>query len=71
MPDFKCCRCGDGFESGKSFIPIDPHGKNRRWCCTQCAKSNEKEKCKERLGDALKITRIFDNNFLRGERNDL
>lgn len=68
MAEFKCYRCGDGLESGKSFIPIDPPMKNRRWCCTQCARVNEKENTKNILGDnGLEVTRVFDSEFLKGD----
>lgn len=63
----KCCRCGDSPETGKSFIPIEPAGTpNRKWSCTECANSLERQAAKNALGkDALEISRIIDPNFLR------
>ena len=32
----KCYRCGKSIETGRTFRPIDPPGKNRRWICNVC-----------------------------------
>lgn len=63
----KCYKCGDGIESGKSFIPIDaPRTPNRRWCCTKCADLIQKQQARNTLGkEALEISRIFDPGFLK------
>lgn len=63
----KCYKCGDGIESGKSFIPVDAPGTpNRRWCCTKCADLVQKQQVRNTLGkDALEISRIFDPEFLK------
>lgn len=62
----KCCKCGDGVESGKSFIPIEDAGTpNRKWVCTDCANLVQKQQTRNALGkEGLEITRIFDPTFL-------
>lgn len=32
----KCYKCGNSIEAGRTFRPIDPPGKNRRWNCNVC-----------------------------------
>ncbi len=62
-----CCKCGDGIESGKSFIPIEAAGTpNRKWVCTECADLIQKQQARNLLGkEGLEITRIFDPDFLK------
>ena len=62
-----CYICGDGIESGKSFIPVDAPGTpNRRWVCTDCANLIQKQQARNELGEAgLQVSRIFDPDFLR------
>lgn len=62
-----CYKCGDGIESGKSFIPVDAAGTpNRRWVCTDCADLIQKQQARNFLGkDGLEVSRIFDPSFLK------
>lgn len=62
-----CYKCGDGIESGKSFIPVDAAGTpNRRWVCTGCADLIQKQQARNALGkEGLAVTRMFEPNFLR------
>lgn len=64
---FNCCKCGDGMESGKDFIPIDPAGsENRRFVCTSCADFIQRQQARNALGkDGLEVTRVFNPGFLR------
>ena len=32
----KCCKCGNGIESNRSFYPVEPPGKGRKWGCEVC-----------------------------------
>lgn len=43
-----CYKCGAGFETGRSFVPVEPAGTpNRKWVCIECkaemAKNDKKE----------------------------
>lgn len=63
----KCCKCGEGIESGKSFVPIEAPGTpNRKWVCTNCADLIQKQQARNALGkEGLEVSRIIDPNFLR------
>lgn len=62
-----CYKCGDGIESGKSFIPVDEPGTpNRRWVCTDCANLIQKQQARNTLGkEGIEVSRIFDPCFLK------
>lgn len=66
MAILKCCKCGDGIGSGKSFIPIEPKGTpDRKWACTECASLEQRQQARNNLGeDNLELCRIFDKDFL-------
>lgn len=44
-----CYKCGDGAESGKSFISVNvPRTSNRRWVCTECAGLIQKQQASKK-----------------------
>lgn len=63
----KCCKCGDGIESGKNFIPIEAPGTpNRKWACEKCADLVQKQQARNVLGkEGLEVARIFSPGFLQ------
>lgn len=63
----KCCKCGDGIESGKNFIPIESPGTpNRKWACEKCADLVQKQQARNVLGkEGLEVARIISPGFLQ------
>lgn len=62
----RCCKCNNGIETGKSFIPIEAKGTpNRKWVCTECANLVQKQSAINSLGkDGMELTHCIDKDFL-------